>query len=237
MQLTVKDVAKLFDVPERTVRGWIRREGLPAQELGGIHRFSKPQLLEWATVRKMALPAGWFADDKGGNGTPSTVCDALRRGGIVRDVAGNNKPAVLQEVVRRMPLPASVDRDLMFRMLLAREALASTAIGDGIAFPHPRNPIVLHVPEPQVTLCYLKDPVSFGAMDDVPVYALFTLVSPTPRDHLHLLSRLSFVLRREPFRESVTKRGDDSAILAALQATEADLRTGPGGPATGKEHS
>jgi len=52
-----------------------------------------------------------------------------------------------------------------------------------------------------------------------------------------LLSRLSFVLRREPFRESVTKRGDDSAILAALQATEADLRTGPGGPATGKEHS
>lgn len=226
MQLTVKDVSKLFDVPERTVRDWIRHEGLPAQALGGIYRCSKPQLLEWATARKMALPAGWFAEDGKGGRNSSTVLDALRRGGIVRDVDGKDKPAVLTEVVRRMPLPSGVDRDLMFRMLLAREELASTAVGDGIAFPHPRNPIVLHVPEAQVTLCYMRDPVSFGAMDDVPVYALFTLVSPTPKDHLQLLSRLSFVLRRDPFRSAVARRENDDSILKALQVTEADLRVG-----------
>ena len=236
MQLTVKDIARLFDVPERKVRSWIRHEGLPAQELGGIHRFSKPQLLEWATARKMALPAEWVTGAGTGGGPLLSVCDALHRGGIVRDVVGKDKATVLREVVRRMALPARVDRDLMFRMLLARETLASTAVGDGIAFPHPRNPVVLHVPEAQVTLCYLKDAVSFGAIDDVPVYALFTLVSPTPKKHLQLLSRLSFVLRLDPFRASVMKLDDDKAIFAALRMTETGLRSGPVAGNVGEGH-
>src|SRR5213076_3370625 len=55
-------------------------------------------------------------------------------------------PACFQRSV--MPLPAQVDRELLLGMLLAREALQSTGIGDGIAIPHVRNPIVLHVAHP-----------------------------------------------------------------------------------------
>ncbi len=47
-----------------------------------------------------------------------------------------------------LPLPEAIDRDLLLRLFLAREALASTAVGDGIALSHVRNPIVLHVSRP-----------------------------------------------------------------------------------------
>lgn len=62
-------------------------------------------------------------------------------------------------VVEAMRLPEAVDREQLLQVLLAREALASTAIGDGVAIPHVRNPIVLHVARPAITLCLLERPV------------------------------------------------------------------------------
>jgi mannitol/fructose-specific phosphotransferase system IIA component len=52
------------------------------------------------------------------------------------------------------------DRELLFRLFQAREAAASTGIGDGIAIPHVRNPIVLHVTKPLIALCFLTTLVS-----------------------------------------------------------------------------
>ena len=98
-------------------------------------------------------------------------------------------------MVRLLPLPAEMDREAFFQLLLAREMAGSTAIGDGIAIPHVRNPIVLSTEQPAATLCFLAHPVDFGSLDGQPVSVLFTLVSPTVRAHLHLLSLLSFTLR------------------------------------------
>ena len=84
-----------------------------------------------------------------------------------------------------------IDRELLLRLFLAREASASTAIGEGIALPHVRNPIVLYVTRPLVTLCFLEHPIEFGALDGQPVSVLFSLISPSTRAHLQILSKLS----------------------------------------------
>jgi PTS system nitrogen regulatory IIA component len=72
-------------------------------------------------------------------------------------------------VVARLSLPEDFDRQLLLRLFLAREALGSTAVGDGIAIPHVRRPIVLNVPRSMVTLCFLKRPVAYQAPDGKPV--------------------------------------------------------------------
>ena len=91
---------------------------------------------------------------------------------------------------------------------------------EGIAIPHVRNPMVLHVPRPMITLCFLEPPVDFGALDGKPVYALFSLISPSPRVHLHLLSRLAFALREERFKELIAQRGTQEDILNAARRVE-----------------
>ena len=106
---------------------------------------------------------------------------------------------------------------------VAREALASTGVGDGIAIPHVRNPIVLHVPRPTVTLCFLERPVDFGALDGKPVHCLFTLVSPTIRAHLHLLSRLAFALRDPGFHAVVQRQALRDEILTELRRVESAI--------------
>ena len=45
----------------------------------------------------------------------------------------------------------------------------STAVGDGIAIPHVRNPVVLHVGRPAIALCFLERAIEYGALDGKPV--------------------------------------------------------------------
>lgn len=93
---------------------------------------------------------------------------------------------------------------LLLQFLLS---LGSTGIGDGIAVPHVRNPVVLHVSKPTVTLCFLDHPIDFGAIDDMPVDTMFAIVSPSVKAHLHLLSRLAFVLRDPGFKAALRDHG------------------------------
>jgi PTS system nitrogen regulatory IIA component len=148
------------------------------------------------------------------------LSELLRAGGIHLDVGGEDKRSVLKDVVVRLPLPPELDRDFLVSVLEAREAMGSTGIGDGIAIPHARNPIVLHVERPLVALCLLKHPVDFEAPDGLPVHALFVLIAPSVPVHLKILARLGLVLRDPVLRQLLQQRPDPEAVLARLQELE-----------------
>jgi len=155
---------------------------------------------------------------------PSLV-EALEVGGIFYGLKDTNKESALRALVQVLPVPEGVDRELLLRLFLAREASATTAIGDGIALPHVRNPIVLHVARPMVTLGFLERPVEFGALDGKPVQVLFTLICPTVRSHLQTLSRLSFALHDEIFKAVLTRRGQSEEIMKEARRIEAAIAT------------
>src|ERR1035438_4473267 len=195
MKLTVRDAACILNVSEKSIYRWIKQGVIPAYQINDQYRFNRAELLEWATSRKISVSPEIFAEPESGDPSPPSLLDALRSGGIHYRIGGQDKGSVLHSVVDTMKLPEEVDREFLYQVLLARETLGSTGIGDGIAIPHVRNPVVLHVSKPTVTLCFLEHPIDFGAIDGKPVTTLFTLISPTVRAHLHLLSRLGFVLR------------------------------------------
>jgi nitrogen PTS system EIIA component len=85
---------------------------------------------------------------------------------------------------------------------------------------------VLHLPRPLIALCFLEHPIDFGAVDSKPVHALFTLISPTVRAHLHMLSRLSYTLRDPALRELLARQAPPAELMAAIERAEAPLRTG-----------
>jgi PTS system nitrogen regulatory IIA component len=187
------------------------------------YRFNRAELLEWATSRRMNVSAAVFEEPES-SGTPMPgLVEALRAGGIFYRVSGRDKEAVLRAVVEHLRVPEEVDREFLLRVLLAREALQSTGIGDGIAIPHVRNPIVLHVARPMVTLCFLEEPIEFGAIDGKPVNVLFTMVSPTVRAHLRLLSRLSFALHDGGFKKAVLRQASSEDILREAERVEKAL--------------
>jgi PTS system nitrogen regulatory IIA component len=229
MKLTVRAAAKLLQTSEPAIYRWIREKSIPFHRVNDHYRFHRAELLEWATSRGMRVASGEF-DVPGANGTPVPVfADALQTGGVHDRVPGLDRGSVLRAVVERMPIDAA-DRDLICDFLLAREALGSTGVGEGIAIPHVRNPIVLHVPQPSITLCFLENPVDFDAIDGKPVDTIFSVVSPTIRGHLFLLSRISAALHDAGFKRSILKHASQEEILREARRIEHSLpppREGP----------
>lgn len=223
MNLSVKDAARLLNVTEKTIYRWVKQEIIPVYRINEQFRFNRAELLEWATSRRIQISPEIFAEDQDKAAPLPSLLDALKSGGVAYRVGGVDKPSVLRAVVDVVNLPEEVDREFLYQVLLARESLGSTGIGDGIAIPHVRNPIVLHVTKPTVTLCFLEHPIDFGAIDGQPVTTLFTLISPTVRAHLHLLSRLSFALQNDDFKVAVKGRASRDELMEALARAEASL--------------
>jgi PTS system nitrogen regulatory IIA component len=223
MQLTVRDVCKFLNVSEATVTRWIRERGLPCQHVGGQFRFHRVDLLEWATANRLKVSIEVFdhlqAEDEPG---PNLV-EALEVGGIFYGLKDTSKEGALRALVSVLPVPPDIDRELLLRLFLAREASASTAVGDGIALPHVRNPIVLHVARPMVTLGFLERPVNFGALDGKDVNVLFSLICPTIRSHLQSLARLSFALHDEKFKAVVMRQAPREEIMLEVRRIEAAI--------------
>lgn len=221
MELTVKDIVRLFNVSERTVYRWIQSANLPAYKVNEQYRFNRVEMLEWATAQKIPVSPEIFSEPD--TGELPTLSRAIEAGGVYYRVSGKDKESVLRSIVAQIRLPEEVDIDFFLQVLLARESLGSTAIGNGIAIPHPRSPIVLHVSRPIISLSFLETPIDFDAPDGVPVNIIFTLVSPTIRAHLHLLSRLSYALKDESWRKILAQPGIREEILDRLKQIEPDF--------------
>ena len=230
MKLTPADAAALFDVDESTVYNWIEERALPAERIAGRTFLNRAAVLEWATENRVPVSSRVFRPAEGGRERLPSFAAALAAGGVHHGVPGATREELLAEAVSRLPLPEGVDAGEVLAVLLVREASASTAIGDGIAIPHVRMPIVLDVDEAIVSLSFPAQPVDFGAPDGRPVTALFTMVTPTVHGHLHLLAALAYLLRDEEFHAAVASGAPAEALLARAGELE---RRGGGRPATG----
>ncbi len=103
---------------------------------------------------------------------------------------------------------------------MEREKLTSTGIGQGVAIPHPRNPMGQGLTEPMIVTCFLEKNVAFQSIDDQPVFVLFLLLSPTIEIHLNLLSRLSFCLRESDFIRFIRQAPDAEQFLSRIEEME-----------------
>ena len=218
MDLKVHEAARLLDTDADEVERWIREKGLRAHRFQEQYRINSVGLQEWALEHGVRVPPGLMAVNRAAVGPSPDLVDALQRGGMHAQVPGKTREEVLAAVAALPGIPAAIDRELLLQLLLAREMLASTGVGGGIAVPHPRSPIVLDVElPPTLLLCFLQQPVDFKAVDGRPVTTLFLLLSPTIQLHLRMLSQLSYALHDAPARALVERRAPLPELLARLR--------------------
>jgi PTS system nitrogen regulatory IIA component len=217
MQLTVRQAAAYFAVGESQVRKWIATRGMPVHRAHERLHLNAIEVWEWAIEQGIPVSRRLLDEARRSPDQVPALADMVALGGIHRDVEGTDKSGVLAAIVARLPLPDEVDREHLLAVLEAREAMGSTGIGGGIAIPHVRNPILLHIGEPRVALFFLRHPVDFDSIDGQPVHAVFLVVSPSIPAHLRILAELGFALRNPDLRELLQHRADDQSILYWLR--------------------
>jgi PTS system nitrogen regulatory IIA component len=220
VKLTVREAAKLLSVTEDQLYRWVDERAIPFYMVEHRPRFARTELLEWATQKRLPVSPEMFESEEGGDPGPSLE-EALSRGGIHHDLPGGTREAILRAAVKRLPSISEEDQALLLEVLLARESAVSTGIGDGIAIPHVRSPIVSSGDAASITLCFLEKPLDFQAVDGKPVHTLFLICSPTIAGHLRLLAKLSLALLDPGFKAALSKRGASEEILAEARRIEA----------------
>lgn len=230
MKLTVGEVARMLNTTEASVYRWIKQDAIPFHRVNESFRFHKAELLEWATARGLSIaPDAFPASRRSVDILSTSFSAAMSFGGVHHDVKANDRESALRAIVQRMPIENEADRGLLFDVLFAREALGSTGVGDGIAIPHVRSPVVLPANQPSISLCFLTDPIDFQAIDERPVHTFFSMVTLTIRSHLYLLSKLSYALQDARFRQAIANRASEADILS--EAVRIDQASGPAGEA------
>jgi PTS system nitrogen regulatory IIA component len=223
MNLTVKDAAALLQVSEKTIYRWIQKGILPAYRLQDQYRFVRGELLQWAGAHRVNASEAIFTDPHLDESPSLRLSDSLERGGIYYRIEGKDKETVIKIAVHMLRLPEDVDRDVLYRAVLIRENLASTAIGNGIAVPHARYPVIQQFESPAVGLFFIEQPVDFGALDGLPVSAMFLVVSPTVKGHLQLLSRVFHLLRKPEFVKLLQDQSSREQILRMIRELEGQM--------------
>ena len=224
MKITVREAARLLAVSESEIYRWVDDGDIPCHVVNHQPLFSRAELLEWATAHRRPLSTELF-DDAGG--AASSLASAIERGGVHDRVAGHDRASVLRAVVEHLPIPDPGERDLVLAILLAHEKEASTGIGDGVAIPHVRGPVVFAGAPAAIAVCHLEHPVPFDAIDGRPVHVVFAIMTPTIRAHLQLLSRLSLALLDPGFKAALADHAAADALVAHARRIEAALASPP----------
>jgi PTS system nitrogen regulatory IIA component len=150
--------------------------------------------------------------------TPERV--AIRHNDVGHPI---DKPAVLRTLSEMLTVGALVDADQVQRVLVEREQLQSTGIGEGVAIPHGALP---QLETQHATLLIVPEGVDFAAIDGLPVNILFAVIGPkrATGEHLKTLARVSRLLRNKGFRDRLVGAADAATVYSLIDAEEGDLR-------------
>lgn len=157
------------------------------------------------------------------------LCTLVERGGIFYEVAGNSVDTMMAEFIRSLPGPffpaGDRRRDQEFRAallnaVLEREALMPTAIGRGIALPHPRSPMAADEKTQFVAVGFPALPIEWKALDGKPVHSVMLIVSASSKFHLRTLSKLNFLCMDERFLSLLRDRAPSALIIQTIREVE-----------------
>lgn len=220
MDLKIKDIVDLLKVSEKTVYQWIKDNKIPAYKINHQYRFNKSEIHDWLLQNKVAVSQKIL--DMNLTSKPVLLPDLIQKGGIFDNLEGDSIEAVIRNAVELIPLPADVRRKEVLEFLLERERMAPTAIGRGVAFPHPRNPIITDSNNECIVLCHPIKDINYNALDAQPIHTLFILLSCTPQRHLQILAKLCFLCQQESFILLLKSRAPQLEIMNYIANKEAE---------------
>ncbi|MDD4294418.1 MAG: PTS sugar transporter subunit IIA [Candidatus Omnitrophica bacterium] len=108
------------------------------------------------------------------------------------------------------------DKNTLIKELKKREKMLSTAVGNGVAFPHPRNPSSEIFREPKIVIVCLKNGIQWHAPDNKPVSIFFMPCALNEFVHVRLLARISRLLHAKGVVEQILAAGSNEDIMRIL---------------------
>ena len=145
------------------------------------------------------------------------ITDLISPAAVIPNLRATSKKQALQDLAKKAAEITGLHERAIFDVLLERERLGTTGVGNGIAIPHGKLPAMEKL---YGLFARLEKPISFESIDEQPVDLIFLLLAPESAgaDHLKALARVSRLLRDKSVCEKL--RGTDNADALYALLTE-----------------
>jgi PTS system nitrogen regulatory IIA component len=151
------------------------------------------------------------------------ILDILAVDSIIPELKGRTKKLVLEELIDAAKQNKSdIDSDRLMKVLLERERLGSTGIGDGIAIPHGKLKDIGNL---VLSFGRSIEGIDFESMDGKPVHLFFLLVAPEACAGIHLraLAKIARLLKNGTVRKRLAKVDNREDIFSIIQQEDEDF--------------
>ena len=141
---------------------------------------------------------------------------------IISELKAKDKKGVLGELAEVIAnYDANIDKGMLVKVLIEREHLGSTGIGDGVAIPHGK---LSSVKQPIVSFGRSKKGLDFDSMDGQPAFLFFLLLAPENSSgvHLQVLTKIARILKSSTFRKALMKVKSREEIYQTIIQTDGD---------------
>ncbi len=223
MILTLKELAEYLRVNERTILRMLKSGQIQGVKIGGQWRFNGSQ------IDQMFFPANQPSGPDVvplAEFTPATlaipISRIMREDRVILELKAKNTDGVIQELSEPFAKKSlTLDVQDLRNRLAAREKLLSTGIGNGIAIPHPRDPIPT-LREPAIIIFgRSKAGIDFQAVDKKPIRLFFLLACQNIELHLHLMGALARLLQDQLFTDACLAAKTEEEIVRLVLEAEA----------------
>lgn len=150
------------------------------------------------------------------------ILDVLHRSAIISDLNSTEKKGIIKELVIPIASIAGINPEECVRVLMEREQLGSTGIGDGIGIPHGK---MKSLDSLALGFGRSRKGVDFESIDGRPTHIFFILITPENSTGLHLkfLARISKILKSESFKKKLLNAVDQDELFKIIKDEDEDF--------------
>ena len=149
------------------------------------------------------------------------LSEIIDKDNIIMELKAKDKRVVLEELAEVIAThDPSIDKGTLVKILVERERLGSTGIGDGVAIPHGK---FNGLKSPLMSFGRSREGLDFESMDEQPAYLFFLLIAPENAAGIHLkvLARIAKNLKSSAFRKKLMEASSKNEIYQTIiQADE-----------------
>jgi PTS system nitrogen regulatory IIA component len=207
------ETARFLRVAEDTLERWVRQGLIRSLDRNG-NEFDRDELSRWARDRGIQVdphPAPRREEKE------AALLGAIERGSVRTGVEVRSAVDAIQIAIESLSQLAPQLRSRLLDEVLERERMASTGLGQGIAVPHPREPLGDALEQPLISLVFPGTPLDWAAVDGEPVHTVALLASPTAGAHLEILSQIGRAVRLAEVVRLLRSRPAKSALIDELR--------------------
>ena len=148
------------------------------------------------------------------------LVEILKEVNVILELKAEDKKNVLEELAGAISdHDPSVDKESLVKVLIERERLGGTGIGDGVAIPHGKLSSARH---PIISFGRSREGLDFDSIDGRPAHLFFLLIAPenSSGTHLQILARIAKLLKSSSFRKRLMEASTRAELYQTIIQTD-----------------